>query len=251
MKKYFFYMLIFGVYLFIACSAKPPVKPVEKEPYLEKIVDYRLSVKEPSGLSFSVDGKYLWTVSDRTNKVYKLSLTGATIKSLSYTGNDLEGIVQSPIDSTIWVAEEYLSYMIQLDTLGNVLDSVYIVGAGGSNGLEGITINSSDSSFFLLKEQNNGKLIELDAEFDLLMYKGIGFAGDFSGVTYEPQSQHLWIVSDQDEKVFECDLDGLVLREFEIDVKKAEGIAVNIEDNRIYIVSDSYERLYIFQLIEK
>jgi len=82
-------------------------------------------------------------------------------------------------------------------------------------------------------------LIELDQEFNLFKYKRIYFAFDFSGIFYESQNQHLWIVSDQNEKVYKCDLNGIVLTEFPIDVNKAEGIAVDIENDLVYIVSDS------------
>lgn len=250
MKKRIYLILIPCLFLFIACSNESPTEPEETEPYLKEIASYNINVDEPSGLALSIDGKFLWTVSDQTNKVYKISFTGEILETLNYRGNDLEGVVQNPVDSTIWVAEEYISHMIQMDTLGNILDSVKVPGEGGSGGLEGITINLSDDHFFLVKEKDPGVLIELGTRYDLLRYQHIAFAWDFSGISYDSLNQHLWIVSDQNEKVFECDMEGHVIREYEIDVRKPEGIAIDIKNNLVYIVSDSYEKLYQFSIEE-
>ncbi len=237
--------------LILACSDETPTvtdPPPQVEPRLELISTANIQVDEPSGLCFSIDNKSLWTVSDRTRKVYKVDFNGNVLETLAYTGNDLEGIAVDPGDSTIWVAEENLSQIVQLDTLGNELQRIDVTGAAGNSGLEGITINTANGHFFLLKEKNPGVLIELDHEFNLLTYKRITFAFDFSGIYYESQNQHLWIVSDQNEKVYKCDLTGSVLTEYPIDVDKAEGIAVDFDNARVYVVSDSYEKLYLFSI---
>lgn len=248
-----FMILCLSSFFVSGCAEKTPTEtdpPPEEGPGLELISTVNIQVDEPSGLCFSIDKEFLWTVSDQTGKVYKVDFNGNVIETLSYTGNDLEGIAVDPEDSTIWVAEEYLSQIVQLDTLGNELDRITVAGAAGNSGLEGITINSSNNHFFLLKEQDPGVLIELDEAFNLLQYKRINFAWDYSGIFYEPQNQHLWIASDQDEKVYRCDLDAVVLIEYSIDVQKAEGIAVDIDSNLVYIVSDSYEKLYKFEIQE-
>lgn len=190
----------------------------------------------------------LWTVSDHTGKAYKVDFDGNVLQTLAYTGNDLEGIVIDPDDGTLWVAEEYLSQIVQLDARGNELQRVDVTGASGSSGLEGITINPANGHFYLLKEKDPGVLIELDPEFNLLSYRRINFAKDFSGIFFESSQQNLWIVSDKSETVYKCDLEGRVLTEYPIEVDKAEGIAVDFENSRIYIVSDSNEKLYLFSI---
>jgi len=246
--------LIIGAVLFltlntiISCLQKSPT--TANIPELKLVSSVKMNVDEPSGLCLSLDAKTLWTVSDRTNRVYKAGFDGKALDTLSYTGIDLEGIAVSSKDSTIWIVEEDSSQLVQLDTLGNELNRVKVIGAGGNSGLEGITINSSNNHFFLLKEQDPGVLIELDESFNLLRYQRINFAFDFSGIFYESQNQHLWIVSDQSEVVYKCDLGGKVLIEYPIDVKKAEGIAVDITNDLVYIVSDSYEELYLFSIKE-
>ncbi|MEN8005764.1 MAG: SdiA-regulated domain-containing protein [Candidatus Krumholzibacteriota bacterium] len=242
-----------SIILISGCADNTPTEtepPPQEEPELELISTVNIHVDEPSGLCFSIDKQALWTVSDQTRKVYKVDFGGNVLETLAYTGNDLEGIAIDPGDSTLWVAEEYLSQIVQLDNLGNELQRIDVTGAAGNSGLEGVTINTSNGHFFLLKEQDPGVLIELDGEFNLLTYKRINFAYDFSGIYYESHNQHLWIVSDQNEKVYKCDLTGSVLTEYPIDVDKAEGIAVDYENARVYIVSDSYEKLYLYSIID-
>jgi len=241
--------LIFFNFIFcISCSDNSPTEI--NTPRLKLLFDTRIFVDEPSGLCLSLDAANFWTVSDKTKKVYKVDFEGQVLKTLSYRGYDPEGIAIDPKDSTLWIVEEDSSFLVQLDTLGNLLNSIYIPGSQGDNGLEGITINTSNGHFFLLKEQNPGVLIELDTSFTLLSFKRINFAFDFSGIFYESSNNHLWIVSDQSEIVFKCDINGQVLTEYPIDVRKAEGIAVDNANKRIYIVSDAYERLYCYSIIE-
>ncbi len=244
-------LLVVTLFALITCSDNSGTNPPPEYPFLKKVAEFTMAVREPSGLALSIDGTFLWTVSDQKNKIYKIDFEGEIIGEMAYRGNDLEGIIQSTKDSTIWVAEEFLSQMVQLDTLGNKLDSVVVSGAGGSNGLEGICINTSNNHFFLLKEQNPGVLIELSENFDLLQYKQISFAFDFSGITYDSNNQLFWILSDQSQEVYEYSLNGEVLNKYPIDVRKAEGIAIDAPNNLIYIVSDSHEKLYVYSIHKK
>ncbi|KAA3611146.1 MAG: hypothetical protein D8M58_14320 [Calditrichaeota bacterium] len=239
-------LIVLCSYIIIACS--DGANPTQEYPFLKKETEFKIDVPEPSGLALSQDKTFLWTVSDNTNRVYKIDFEGNILGELNYTGNDLEGIIQSPKDSTIWVAEEYLSQMVQLDVIGNVLNYVNINDAGGENGLEGICLDPTNNHFYLLKEKSPGRLIELDENFDLLQFEQINFANDFSGISYDSKNQVLWILSDQNEEVYEYSLSGSVLNTYSISVNKAEGIAIDSENDLIYIVSDSAEKLYIFSI---
>ncbi|OQX95458.1 hypothetical protein B6I21_05310 [candidate division KSB1 bacterium 4572_119] len=245
-KIYIHSLLIMIMILF--CSKKSPTNPEQDKPYLEKIAEYKLNVDEPSGLSLTIDGNSLWTVSDKTNKVYQISLSGEIIRELSYKGNDLEGVIQHPGDSTIWVVEEYEADIVQLDIDGNELKRVSINVDGGNSSLEGITINPLNNHFYLLKEKDPGVLIELDDKFEMVSYSRIGFAEDFSGIFFDAQNSFLWIISDQDKSVFQCDSTGTVIQEFPVEANKIEGIAVDVTNDLVYLVSDSYERLYVYSI---
>jgi uncharacterized protein YjiK len=58
----------------------------------------------------------------------------------------------------------------------------------------------------------------------------------------------LWLLSDEDKLLIKSSLDGEFIEEYEIDIKQAEGVAVDDENNLIYIVSDKEEKLYVFKI---
>jgi len=246
------YAWIVGLAMFVtACDVNEP-PPEISNPELVLIESIHLNVPEPSGLTLNLDGTALYIVSDpQDNRLYKLSLSGEILDTLSYIGVDLEGVTVDHRDGTLWVVEESLAEMVQIDSSGSELQRVSISGVSdGSGGLEGITLNSQNNHFYLLKGKSPGVIIELDEFFSEVNYTKIYFAEDYSGVCYDSLNNQLWIVSDQGEKVFQCDLAGNVIEEFSIDVSKAEGIAVDIENNLIYIVSDLNEKLYIYNLTD-
>ena len=65
-----------------------------KDDALELMNTYSIQVSEPSGLAINSEGTNLYTVSDNTNKIYKLSSRGTILKTYNYEGNDLEGVVK-------------------------------------------------------------------------------------------------------------------------------------------------------------
>lgn len=207
-----------------------------------------IEVPEPSGLALHADGRALWTVSDRTNQVYKLMLTGETRDTLSYEGDDLEGIAYDPVDQTLLVVEEKTREVVQLDTTGRELRRVTVaVEREKSNkGLEGITINPASRHVFVLNEKSPKLLLELDGGLVLIGQYKLAFAKDYSGIAFDAKRQGLWIVSDKSRSLTFCDLTGQPLHSFILEIDKAEGIALDYEKGLLYIVSDSEEMLYEF-----
>ena len=216
---------------------------------LELLNIYSINVEEPSGLDLAIDNESLWTVSDRYSKIYQLDLMGQILQEIDIPGDNFEGITVDFNDHSLWVVQESLSELLQVDILGNELQRIYVAGAiGGSGGLEGITINSSKNHLLLLKEKDPSVLIELNTIFETVLFKHLYTASDYSGMDYNEIDNELWVVSDQDKKVYRCDISGEVISSYSIDVAKPEGIAFDRENNLIYIVSDSEESLYIFRL---
>ncbi len=73
----------------------------------------------------------------------------------------------------------------------------------------------------------------------------LDFASDYSGIFYEKSSNSLWIISDQNKTINKCSLKGKVIETYSIDVDQAEGIA--IASDKIYVVSDAEEKLFVFK----
>ncbi len=232
------------------CSLNDGINTADEISGLEEIASYRIDVPEPSGLSLHVNGKSLWTVSDQTAKVYQLSLDGRLLKTLPYVGPDLEGVAQSPVDGTIWVAEERTREIVQLDSAGKELSRYFIpVDQGNENsGLEGIAVHPVTGHNFLLNEKDPAVFLELTTSQSIARSTKIDWLADCSGLAFESQGSFCWMVSDESKAVVKCDSTGAKIESFKIDVDKAEGIAVSAADSVIYIVSDSEQKLYLFQM---
>ena len=216
---------------------------------VELVATYALTVAEPSGLCLDVHRNFLWTVSDHTNRVYKLTLTGQTCDSLSFVGNDLEGIAQDPRDGSLWVVEEQWREIVRLDTTGREIDRVQIVvkRKRPNRGLEGIAIAPASSHFYLLNERSPRRLLELNARLKIIRETKLDFAPDFSGLCVDSNGS-LWILSDSGGRLFKTTRDGLLIASYVTHINKAEGIACAVGKEEFYIVSDSRSQLYRVRL---
>jgi uncharacterized protein YjiK len=234
--RHLFLSLVLAGSLFYCKS--DPVNTYEDDPLLERIAVHDLSIAEPSGLCRAAFGQTLWTVSDRSGKVYQLDSSGRVLKELVFKGDDLEGIAVEPSDSTLWVVDENNARIYHLTPEGAILRQIYLDSLKSEYGIEGIAIHHDGSRFYLVQEKNPCRLIIMDrnwqqlSEFDLSMQ-------DASDISYDALYQQLWILSDEEKKLHLCNLEGKILASYEIDLADAEGVAVNRAENRIYLVSDS------------
>ena len=80
---------------------------------LVQVASYSIDVPEPSGLAINSSVNILFTVSDNTNKVYKMSTTGIILQTYNFEGNDLEGIC-SYTEGKLLLAEERTKNIIEL-----------------------------------------------------------------------------------------------------------------------------------------
>jgi len=235
--------LIVGI---ISCKNNAPA--VEDQ-LLELVDEYFINIEEPSGLALANDNSSLWVVSDKHSKIYQLDLTGQTLQEIAIPGIGLEGITVGLSGHSFWVVQESLGELLNVDTLGNEIQRIDIAGAkNGSGGLEGITINSINNHIFLIKEKDPSILIELNTDFETILFRHLSTATDYSGIDYDEFNNKLWLVSDQEKMIYRCEINGATLNSYPIHVNKAEGIAFDVVNNLIYIVSDSAESLYIFKL---
>ena len=209
------------------------------------INSYSVIVKEPSGLVYDKVRKVLYAVSDNTNRIYKLSKTGSILQEYSFIGNDLEGITIAK-DGDLLVVEERKREVIKYNTSTEV-KKVYSVGVeenDANSGLEGICYTSEDNTYFVLNEKNPGLLLILNQNFVKIETYSLSFANDFSGICYDRGEDVIWIVSDQSKTLTKCDKKGNKLKQYNLSIDKAEGIALDEVNKLFYIVSDSKNILY-------
>ena len=251
-----------------------------------RIGDPGIGLNEPSGLTLNADRTALYTVCDDTKAIFCLDLKGQVLLQQSFFISEagLEGIALSADGKQLFVVQEETNAVLIIDIAARCerqrqplaamanYDTVamHFPERPDNKGLEGITVNPVNGHVFVVKESQPGLLIELDAQCrSILSSRRLGEANgfshpkvgpdklDFSGLSYDPRNDSLWIVSDQGRCLFQYDWaqDEVLQRlDLEIDdgkrrlVRKAEGLAVDPERERVYVVSDRDARLYVFKL---
>ena len=236
--------MLIGIYCLMACSNCNKNNEEEPQNILEIKSTFSIKVPEPSGLAVNSQGTVLYTVSDETGLIYKLSTNGELIQTYNAQGDDLEGITFSEPDK-LYLAQERTKEIITFNiTTINISKHLINYSNNDSNsGIEGIAYNTKDGTFFILNEKNPGLLIRLRSDFSILSQHKLDFALDYSGIFYDEQLNALWIVSDESRLVCKCTLNGDLVVSYKTNIPKIEGIAVT--NSEIYLVSDSESKLYV------
>ncbi len=229
-----------SIILFISCREEVATNQ------LNLLESYDIDVPEPSGLAINNAETVLYTVSDETNKMYKLTTTGVLLQTFDFEGNDLEGICNYT-DGKLLLAEERTKNIIELTlTTGNYITHTMMYdNEEGNAGIEGVTYNPITQNSYFLNEKKPGKLFKINRDFNITDSYDLEFASDYSGIFYEKNKDILWIVSDESQSINKCTTEGLLIASYTINVQKPEGIAIT--NDKIYVVSDSQEKLYVFQ----
>lgn len=239
-----------------ACSAETKSLQPDSLDAIRLLSVVDLPVAGPSGLALDADPERLWTVSDQSGgRIYQISLTGEITTELYYSGDDMEGITYDAVSGTLWIVEERMRQIVQLGTIGQILQRISVdIGQEIENdGPEGIALNTLTGHFFVANEKNPMVIMELDTSHVIIRVTDIVFEGgfaisDISGLFHEPERDELWILSDISQKIVVTDTGLNPIRWYHLDVNKPEGIAVDLQRGRVYIVSDLDDRLYTYEL---
>jgi uncharacterized protein YjiK len=246
-------LILFSISLLvITCSDSEKKKLEDKtDPRLELVGAYKLNIREPSGLTLSSDGEYLWTVSDESNRLYKITRQGEVIDSFHVSGFDLEGIDAMDDDNLLIVTERdrgVLMYSPDFQLKKRVL---LHISDEENSGIEGIVHNPKNGTTYIINEKKPGLLVEINDQFNIIKRTELKFAKDYSGLEIDTAKNRLWIISDENQLLVNCDMEGNPVDSYKVDIPQIEGIAIDFEDKLIYIVSDNTEYLYVFRLKEE
>ncbi len=215
---------------------------------LELMAIYIVRVDSPSGLTFGSDKSSLWTVSDKPGgRIFQIDTLGNLLRSLNYSGNDLEGISFDARDSTLWMVDENLGQLIHLESDGRALGYQNISGVSDGGGLEGIAIDAIHSKIYMVKEKDFGALIVLDELSLSQSLQQIAFAPDFSSIFYISSQDKLWILSDEASNVYLVNLEGNFLDVYAIDMVQPEGLVYDEDRHIFYIIDDTTEKLHKYK----
>jgi len=207
---------------------------------------YSLAIKEPSGLCKAWNKNEFLIVSDHSNTVFRINDKGEILQEYPFVGSDLEGISYQEKGKIIWLVDEQQNKLIKLNKEGELLlDYKLSYQSHPSNkGLEGIAVNTNNNHIFMLNEASPGLLLEF-FDGEIIRSISLGFAPDYSGLFFDAKNNQLWITSDEAKRIYQCNIDGKLLKTFQHTVNKAEGIIVNVETLEFWICSDSKDKLYM------
>ena len=244
MKNVVRFLSVVGFSFIVSCI--PDSFEVDNSMILEKYS--LLPIYEPSGLSYSADGKDFYTVSDR-GELYKINTSGDILKTLPYTDDDFEGVTVNPSTSNIYVVKERTGELVELNSKGNVISTANIIGESGNNGLEGLTYDPKRDRFYMLKEKNKGLLITFSFKDGVISKKQLSFATDYSGLFYNQATDNLWILSQESRTITKCTVFGKKISDLKLPIYSMEGIVVSDDETEAYVVSDKDNEMYKISLI--
>ncbi|OQY29557.1 MAG: hypothetical protein B6244_03365 [Candidatus Cloacimonetes bacterium 4572_55] len=241
-----FFILFFSIFFIASCDADSDLESSLGDHKIELIGVHDIDVPEPSGLTLHRDT--LWTVSDDTGNIYKLDLQGNTREIITVNGDDPEGVAYDPTDYTLWLVEERTREIVHADQSGSIIERHEIeISGSGNRGFEGVCMDD-DHNFYILNEKDPSLFISLTHDFSISEQITLDFNQDYSGLCYDRGRNAFWIVSDESQTIcLWSPKNGLLSELIPLSFRKAEGVAYDPINDKIYIVSDSEEKLYVYE----
>jgi len=238
--------------LVTACTATPPLEIAPDEldakadglaTKLKLVDDHGTDIAEPSDLAFA-DGK-LYAVSDRNSKIYEIDNDGDVKDEIDVEAIDLEALAIDD-EGHFYIADEQDQKVWRVNSDGERKESFDIDVDDGSSGIEGLAFDD-EGHMLVGTEKNPTQIIELKAgSGEETRSAKLDFADDLSALSFNYDDGHLYALSDEEHKLFRLDNDFDKITSWKLPIEHPEGLA--FDGNKVYIVSDSEERLYVFEL---
>lgn len=244
-------VLLLSVLFLSTCYNKhADLKELTPKRTLKLVEKFKLKVPEPSGLTYSSKDNLLWTVSDETSHAYLITTKGKVLDSIEVDAKDLEGISYMP-SGNLAVLSERSGEVVIISPEGKEFNRHNLNIFGEKNkGAEGITYLPANRNYFLIKEKKPKTLFKFDSNFKRIDSIPINFSKDVSGLFCDTTRNELWVISDESQLVVCCDLNGNPGEKYFVDIPQIEGIAIDIENSILYLVSDKTEYLYVYKMDE-
>ena len=103
----------------------------------------------------------------------------------------------------------------------------------------------------IINEKNPYQIIALNSDFSIQKKFDINSFIDLSGLCYDSHLDQFWVVSAESQVLFRWNQSKGIIEQFDVLLKTPEGVAVDWDNNLIYVVSDSEAKLYIFKITDR
>ncbi len=230
---------------------------------------------QSSGLTFNPDTNQLYVIVNSPSQIHVLSAQGQYLRSIelhgfgdtegiSYIGNNIFAVVSERRGLVSWFTLHPQSKAIEFDPE----KSVHLFERPIKNiGLEGITYSAETSQLFIVKERKPKKIYALKWPVTDINSPKITIPWDaeafpdwfirsYSGLSYQADSGHLFVLSRRSRSITEYTPAGLQVGSFSLKagsadlpraIRKAEGIVIS-PDGTLYLCGEP-NQLYIFKKI--
>jgi uncharacterized protein YjiK len=240
----FIWALLFGyVCLFPACKGggKHPASD------FRLIKKSHLQILEPSGITDDPRHSCFWIVDGGRSLICKTSRDGKVIETLSYKGQDIEGVCFDKRDSTLWITEERLRDVVHLKLNGDEIGRIHVNSQGVKNkGLEGVVIDGKGEPW-VVNEKYPVSLEKIDGNGAIVESHDIGFAKDLSDVTINESTGDFYLLSDKSSAIYVWNVSEGLKETYALPRTKYEGISVNPKDRTIAVVNDDDQTMLVFE----
>jgi len=210
--------------------------------------EVHLDIPEPSGVVWCETSGTLYVVSDRSPLAYEISEQGRRLNQLRFDGRNIEGVSFDTQRDLIWIAQEEPRRLIGILRSGgeSLRYGVRVPDSLPQKGLEGVVHVASQDSLYAVNERAPVMLIKIDNRGEVVHTVEVPFAPDLSGICAAPEDNGLLLLSDMAASIYWTGFDGSLKRWWKLPVKKPEGISLDNRKKRIFVVSDSEEKLFVF-----
>ncbi|MBU0591167.1 SdiA-regulated domain-containing protein, partial [Candidatus Micrarchaeota archaeon] len=213
---------------------------------------------DQSGLAYSPTTDTVYSVRNSVGAINELYRNGTMKREITTSGfQDIEAITflnhSGGYDWFAITEEQKQTFsIIKIDaTTSRILfaDSInYDLGLGHSpnNGLEGITYDHRRGVFYIAKEKLPMALYRVDVSsgspvvttlFDAeSVFRGI--ANDLSDIYYDKNTDNLFILSHQSNKLMQVKLDGTLVNSFRVSLIQAEGVTFDTKGDTLWVMSE-------------
>ena len=235
---------------------------------LAQVVTLANIATDCSGVAHSPITRTLFMIKNSTNAIYEFSEAGTWLRTITTTGfSDCEGICWM-YDDKFAISDEDTS-QITIVTItagtasltkagGTTVDTgLGNLDAGTGGGFEGVTYDPENHKFYAVKERRTtaptyqGMVVYevlmsglARAVFDAPTKLGTtGLATDLADIFYDVHSRHLFLLSQESERIIETDLSGTVFRTSVVPapMTQAEGLTFSADRSTMWVVGEPNE----------
>ncbi len=264
-----FLLVLMAAFFLFACFAEAADPPHSPSIVLSNSAGEDIgkkSILEPSGICYHVERDSLFVVGDEGD-IYELTTTGALLRDWHIRDADFEGVTHDPATGLLYIAVEGEEKILEVSPktfqvlrefpIERTFEGKLLMKAKGQ-GIEAITFAPDDAhphggTFFVanqafrLDDANDvSGIFELEvplkggateSKATILNYIPMQVI-DLSGLHYDPASDHLFVISDATNALFEMDRSGKIVNAYALPGDDQEGITLQ-DSGFLYIAQDS------------